>query len=123
MASLNAVYGDNFQAVAVKDKALYVAKLHATNITHKQFSFRQESLEMWQGNNMKPEIITTIVQMVMSINNGFRLIHIPKTSERINIFPYLIDGPVEYFVVVDFSISDKTQLYSIYITPQQMEAY
>lgn len=123
MASLNAVYGDKFQEQAIKDKALYVAKLYATNIVHRQFAFRQESIEMWQGCNMKPDIIQIIMQLVPSINNGFRLMHIPKTSNRINIFPYLIDGPVEYFVVVDFTNQNKTQMYSIYITPQSMEVY
>jgi hypothetical protein len=123
MASLNAVYGDKYQEQALKDKALYFAKLYATNIVHKQFSFRQEAHEMWQGNNMKSNIITALVGTVPVINNGFRVVHIPKTSNKINMFPYLIDGPVEYFVVVDFTNQDKTQLYSVYITPQEMNAY
>jgi hypothetical protein len=123
MASLNAVYGDKFQEQAVKDKAVYVAKLYATNIVHKQFAFRQEAHEMWQGHNMKPDIIRALVQMVPAINDGFRVVHIPKTSTKINMFPYLIDGSVEYFVVVDLTNQTATQLYSIYITPQSMEVY
>jgi hypothetical protein len=122
MASIGEVYGDNFQTKAVHDKAAYVAKLYAANIVHKQLSFRNEGYTMWNGNNMKPEIITTLIQQVVGNNPQFRLVHVSKTSKDTNMFPYLINGAVEYFIVVDMS-GKKTQLYSIYITPTQMEAF
>jgi hypothetical protein len=125
MASINEVYGNNFREAASSDKANYAAKLYATNIAHKQFNFRNEAPEMWQGNNMKQSAIQVITTQPSTINNNLRVVHIPKTSKDINMFPYLINGPVEYFVVVDTEhmASGKTQIYSIYITSMKMEAY
>ena len=125
MASINEVYGNNFREAAVSDKATYAAKLLSTNIAHKQFNFRNEAPEMWQGNNMKPEVIQTIKTHPSTINAHLRVVHIPKTSNDINMFPYLLNGPVEYFVVVDTenASTGKTQIYSIYITNMKMEAY
>ena len=122
MASINDVYGNDFKARALHDKAAYVAKLYAANIVHKQFNFRNEGVSMWNGNNMKPEIISSLIQQVIGNNNKFRLYHVNKTTPEVNMFPYLINGPVEYFIVVDMT-GDKTQLYSIYITPNRMEAF
>lgn len=121
MASIGEVYGNDFQKRATHDKAVYVAKLYATNIVHRQFSFRNEGQSMWNGHNMKPEIIRILTEQVRLANPKFRLQHIDKTSGEVNIFPYLINGPVEYFVVVD--MSKNVQLYSIYITPTHMEAF
>jgi len=122
MAAIGEVYGSDFRERAVHDKAAYVAKLYAANIVHKQFNFRNEGQTMWNGNNMKPEIIATLAEQVRINNPKFRLHHVVKTSEDINMIPYLINGAVEYFVVIDMS-GERTQLYSIYITPNQMAAY
>jgi len=122
MASIGEVYGQDFQQKAVHDKAVYVAKLYASNIVHKVFSFRNDGATMWNGNNMKPEIIQALAGQVRTNNPKFRLQHISKTSPDINMFPYLINGAVEYFVVVDMS-GKHTQLYSVYITPNRMEAF
>lgn len=125
MANIGEVYGNNFQQQATMDKAVYAAKLFASNIAHKQFNFRNDTSDMWNGNNMKPEIITALKQQVCANNPNMQLIHIIKTSNDINMFPYLINGAVEYFVAVDTTTAHegKTQVYSLYITPQQMEAY
>jgi hypothetical protein len=125
MASINEVYGNNFKEHATLDKATYAAKLYSTNIAHKQFNFRNESNDMFTGNNMKPEVINLLVNQPMAINPNIRVVHISKTSNDINMFPYLINGPVEYFIVVDTegAASGNTKIYSIYITPMKMEAY
>lgn len=120
MASIGEVYGTDFQDRSVHDKAIYAAKLYASNIAHKQFSFNNDGSAMWKGYNMKPEIIEALVS---SIPPQFRLKHISKTSPDINMFPYLINGAVEYFVLIDMSAPGKVQLYSIYITPTKMEAF
>lgn len=122
MASIGEVYGQNFKQQASHDKAVYVAKLYASNIVHKQFNFSNEGAAMWNGNNMKPEIIKALSEQVRTNDSKFRLVHISKTGPDINMFPYLVNGAVEYFVVVEM-IQDKVQLYSIYITPNRMEAF
>jgi hypothetical protein len=124
MSNINEVYGASFQENAIKDKAMYAAKLYATNIAHKQFNFRNESPDMWVGHNMRPDILTQFVPLVQTVNPNMRLIHIQKTDqEKINMFPYLIKGPVEYFILVDLSPKTKTQLYSLFITPFNMDAF
>jgi hypothetical protein len=125
MASINEVYGNNFKETALMDKATYAAKLFSTNIAHKQFNFRNEAPEMWQGNNMRPEAIGVITSHPTTINPNLKVVHIKKTSPDVNMFPYLINGPVEYFVVVDTekTTDGKTQIYSVYITNLKMEAY
>ncbi len=125
MASINEVYGDNFKASAITDKAVYAAKLLSSNIAHKQFNFRNETPEMWEGNNMKADIIKVLTKHPSSLNANIRVVHIPKISKDINMFPFLINGPVEYFVVIDTekAINNQTQIYSIYITNMKMEAY
>ena len=124
MASISDVYGNDFQARALLEKATYVAKLYAVNIVHKQFSFRNEGQSMWNGqtHSMKPEIIRALVEQVHASNPHFSLVHVSKGSPEINAFPYFINGDVEYFVVVDMS-GKHTQLYSVYITPTMMEAF
>ena len=80
---------------------------------------------MWDGNNMKGEIIQALLAHVKSVNQDMRIVNIKKTSEDINMFPYLINGPVEYFLVFDaeHAAKGKTQIYSLYITPLKMDSY
>ena len=125
MSRISEVYGNNFKESAQLDKALYAAKLFATNIAHKQFSFRNEAPEMFVGNNMHPEAIKLLTSMPSTMNQNVKVVHISKTSKDVNMFPYLINGPVEYFIVVDTEHTDKgrTQIYSLYITPMKMDVY
>lgn len=123
MSNISEVYGDSFQKKAVLDKALYAIKLYASNIAHKQFSFRNENNDMWQGHDMKPEVLQAFETYIKQNNKNMRIVHVDKgDAQSMNMFPYLIKGAVEYFVVVDMGTS-KTQLYSLYITPLKMEAY
>ncbi len=122
MANINEVYGTKFQENATLDKALNAAKLLSTNIAHKQFNFRNESQDMWVGNNMRSEVIKAIVNGPPAINSNLKVVHISKTSGDIDMFPYLINGPVEYFIVVDTE-KEPAKIYSIYITSMKMEAY
>uniref|UniRef100_A0A6C0J6Z1 Uncharacterized protein n=1 Tax=viral metagenome TaxID=1070528 RepID=A0A6C0J6Z1_9ZZZZ len=125
MASIGEVYGSNFQQQASLDKALHASNIFAQNIAHKQFNFRNNSESMWNGNNMKPEIINALKKQVNTNKQSMEVVHISKTSDMINSFPYLINGAVEYFVIIDTEHADKgkTQVYSIYLTPNIMTAY
>lgn len=125
MASIGEVYGSNFQQQASLDKAMHAANIYAQNIAHKQFKFRNDSSDMWNGNNMKPEVIVALKRQCQVNNPNVELVHISKTSNMINVYPSLINGAVEYFMLVDTEHSDKgkTQVYSLYITPNHMSAY
>ena len=122
MASIDDVYGAGFHDKAVMDRALYAVKLYATNIVHKQFSFRNDSYEMWDGMNMRREIIEALLSSVRKLSGNMRCVHIDKRTEDVNMFPYHIVGAVEYFVLVEM-VGGVTQLYSLYITPTNMCVY
>ena len=122
MASIGEVYGSNFQTDSALEKAKHGSRIFASNIVHKHFSTRHEAPEMWKGNNMKPEAITALVRQVCMNNPQFRAVHVSKVSDKVNMFPYLINGAVEYFVIVELT-EKQTQMYSIYITPTHMEAF
>ena len=94
MADISSVYGKDFQKEAKIDSAKYAAKLIANNIAHKEYVFRYNSEAMWSKNNMIPEAIQYVISVVHTINNSVSVCHIDKTSNDINMFPYLINGPV-----------------------------
>lgn len=121
MAEIGEVYGKNYEQQSYQERIRYAVKLIATNIAHKKFSFRYDSTIMWRGNNMYPDAIKTLLTQVQKISPELRLTHINKTTDMINIFPYLVNGPVEYFVLTDLS-GKQVKMYSLYITPTLMEA-
>jgi hypothetical protein len=124
MASIGEVYGKNFKEKAMNDKALHACNILVKNIVNNQLSFRCNSKEMWDNNNMKPNMIKTLCKQV-SRNANLEMIHVLKTSKNINAFPYLIKGPVEYFILIDTSKvnTGQTNVYSLYITPDEMFVY
>jgi hypothetical protein len=132
MASINEVYGQNFQQVAKQGKADYAVNLYAVNLSHREFNFRNDSQDMWQTkpqdpNNMLPSSIQLLIRTVSLQNKHLTVLHIPKTSPEMNMFPYLINGPVEYFVMIDTEpVANNAQpanVYLFYITPYKMAAY
>ena len=124
MSSINEVYGSEYHEKSIMEKAVYNMKLYASNIAHKQFSFRNETPDMWQGLNMKKEVLPALSTFVRQNNPNMRVIHLNKmNSADMAILPYLVKGPVEYFIIVDMTPVEKTQLYSLYITPTVMEPF
>ena len=121
MASIAEAYGSNYQEKSCTEAIISNARLISNNIANRKFTFRYSSNAMWSGANMKLEGIKVLVDLCNQ-NPGTRIKHISKTGPDTVMFPYLINGPVEYFVVVDLK-SNPTQLYSIYITPTLVEAF
>ena len=120
MASVTEVYGDKYNQEACYGRLNYSAKVLANNIAELSFNIRHESDTLWDGNNMKPEAIKLIIDKVQNINPHFMMDHINKTSCQTNMLPYLIDGAVEYFRIIDLN---RNRLYLIYITPDNMEPF
>lgn len=120
MASVKEVYGTNYNVEACYQRMNYSAKILASNIANLNFKIRHDSEYMWNSNNMKPDAIKLMTDKVQNINPKFKITHIPKTSQLVNMFPYLINGAVEYFRILD---TDKNRLYLLYITPFNLEAY
>jgi hypothetical protein len=122
MAEINEVYGNDYKKKSSDDRVAHIVKLIAANIAHKEFAFRNESHEIWQGNNMRPEAIQQLVDQVITINKNMKLVYINKRGDGVNMFPYLVNGAVEYFVLIDLS-KEKVKLYSLYITPTNVEPF
>lgn len=123
MAKITEVYGDDYFRQANDTSIEHMTSLFVSNIVGLNLNFRQDSACLWEGANMKEEAIRNLVKEVPRRNSLMRLTHISKTSGLISkIFPYSINGPVEYFVLVDLS-GEKIQMYSLYITPNQIEPF
>ena len=120
MASVQEVYGKNYNVEACYQRLNYSAKILATNIAELNFKIRHDSDQLWDGNNMKPEAVKLIIDKVQNINPHFVMDHIGKSTQLVNMFPYLIDGAVEYFRIVDLL---RKRIYLMYITPVNIEPY
>ena len=122
MAQIGEVYGTNYSEQSKIERMKYAVKLISANIANKNLMFRHDSSEMWAGNNMHKEAIKMLMEQVQRLNPKFKITYVDKTTSKVNMFPYLINGPVEYFVVTDLS-EDQIKLYQIYVTPSLMEAF
>lgn len=121
MASVQEVYGQNYANEAVLGRIEFSAKALAQNIAQLQFNMRHESDTLWTGNNMVKEAIGLIKTQVTSLVPHLKLDHLDKTQvSQTNMLPYLIDGAVEYFRILDYK---RKKIYLIYITPFNMESY
>lgn len=126
MSSISQVYGSNFQQSAAAARIEHTTKLLSTNISHKQFTFRNNNKDLFVKSNMVPQAVSMLIEQVSRLNPKLTLVHINKLSEDVNMLPYHINGPVEYFAALDASNAAKTgkaQAYFVYITPNLMEAY
>ena len=103
MAEIGEVYGNNYQEQSEVERIRYATKIIGTNIGHKKFSFRYDSGVLWQNNNMKNAGIKMIISQTQKVNTHFKLTHVDKRTDKVNMFPSLINGPVEYFVLTDLS--------------------
>ena len=120
MAELGEVYGQTYHENAQVQKMKYAVNILANNISHLSLQSKFDTGPMWNGNNLKPETIPMISKEVISRNQKLVLQHIDKTTRMVNMFPYLIEGPVEYFRLINL---DQKKIYLIYVTPTQMEPY
>jgi len=122
MATINEVYGETYQKQSKTERMKFAVKLISSNIANKNFTFRHDSSEMWINSNIQKDAIKLLIQSVQTLNNKLKLTYVDKTTSKVNMFPYLINGPVEYFVLTDLS-EDQIKLYQLYITPSLMEAF
>jgi hypothetical protein len=121
MASVVEVYGHNYSNEAILGRIEYSAKALAQNIAQLQFNMRHESDKLWEGNNMVKEAVGMIKTQVTSLSPHLKMDHIDKTqTDQTKMLPYLIDGAVEYFRILDYK---RKKIYLIYITPFNMETY
>ena len=120
MAEIQEVYGQKYQSDAQVQRMRYSINVLANNLSQLNLTTRFESHSMWNSQNIKPEAIQELIQAVAQRDSKMLLQHIPKTTSQANMFPYLIDGAVEYFRLIDLK---RSRVYLLYLTPFQMEPY
>ena len=123
MAELNDVYGQNYQDESKSSKVNYVLNTITNNLAHRQFNFRLvDSADLWDvRHNLSTTSIESLIQKVKAMNKQMCLVHLDKTSNKINMLPELVvDSPVEYFMIID---GEFHRAYFIYITPYEVNAY
>jgi hypothetical protein len=120
MSAIDEVYGNNYNVEICYQRMNFSAKVLAANIAQIAFNIRHDSEWMWRGNNMKEDAVKLMMDKVKNMNSDLIIYHIDKTTSMINMFPFLINGPVEYFRLVDLK---RNRVYLFYITPSQIEAY
>jgi hypothetical protein len=121
MASISEAYGSNYKEQSCKDAIMANVRLITNNIINRKLTFRYDSRTMWSNLNMKQSAIEVLTSEINK-DSKTRIKHIPKTSQDTSMFPYLINGPVEYFVIVDLKTT-PVKIYSIYISPTLIEAF
>ena len=119
MASVYEVYGGNYANEAMLGRIEFAAKGLAQNIAQLELNKRLETDMLWQGNNMEPEAVAMIRNKVLEISPHLRIDHLNKQRDS-DMVPYLINGAVEYFRLVDYRAG---KIYLFYITPFNMEQY
>jgi hypothetical protein len=121
MASVQEVYGRDYAGEALLGRIKYSANALSQNIAQLQFNMRHESDTLWKGNNMLKEAVGLIKTQVFNLAPHLKIDQIDKTqTEQTKMLPYLIDGAVEYFRILDYK---RKKIYLIYVTPFNMEAF
>lgn len=121
MAAVQEVYGQNYANEALLGRIEFSAKALAQNIAQLQFNMRHESDTLWTGNNMMKEAAGVIKTQLNLLAPHLKIDQLDKTkTEQTQMLPYLIDGAVEYFRILDYK---RKKIYLIYITPFNMESF
>src|SRR3989338_8741727 len=92
MAEIQEVYGQSYEHEASLQRIRYIVGIIASNLVHLHLSTQLESHSLCNGANMLPESVQSLVDRVKELNPKMYLQHINKTTSKVNMFPYLIDG-------------------------------
>jgi len=117
MSSLNLVYGDSYKSDSINDQRNQLINIFANNIANKELTYSINNCKLWTDNNIQSDIITQLITKVQELNQYVRLTHVNKKSKYINMFPTLLEDPVEYFILTDLK---EGVFYSLYITPDKI---
>jgi hypothetical protein len=118
MADIRAVYGNTFKEESVQQHSENLVKLFSTNLANKEFKFNISSCDLWNNNILSQDIILSLITAVQAKNQAMRLTHVSKQSKFINMFPYILKTPAEYFILTDLN---ERKFYSVYITPEKID--
>ena len=115
MTSLNEIYGNNYKETSAIHKCTKIAQTIGNNLANEHYRFRLSDInDIWNEYRMKQEYLSIIMSKVSSNKNLIiHLVDISKENEK-NALMYFIQGPVEYFIIID---KKKSRSYIIYITP------
>lgn len=118
MADIRSVYGNTFQQDSINNHTENLVKLFSTNLANKEFTFSISSCDLWHNGALSQDVIIKLIDAVQTKNKALRLTHVAKQSDFINMFPYILKSPAEYFILTDLN---ERKFYSIYITPEKID--
>ena len=121
MASINDVYGKNYETKAYESKIISIINNIGRNLGNEHYRFSLNDInEIFQGESMPTNVINALLNKVNK-SDSIIIRHINKLSNEINMIPiFILNSPVEYFYIID---KKKKRAYFIYITPTEVNAY
>jgi|SRR3990172_7400099 len=120
MATIDDVYGTNFNQEAFAGRVNHIVDLIASNFANLSFQLRHNYSPVFRRGGMDPKEIAQIVAKTQTLNPNLIVTPIDKNSEQVRMLPYLLTIPAEYFRVTDIS---RQKIYLVYVSTENMEAY
>lgn len=120
MATINEVYGNNFNQHAFSSRVHRLTDLIAGNFANLNFNLRHNFAPLFRNQGIDPAELEQIVAKTKALNPNIAVLPIKKDTPEINMLPYLLTIPAEYFRIVDI---ERQKIYLVYISTEHMEPY
>ena len=118
MSTLSEAYGNNYAKETTDGRLNHIINLISKNLSVRNFGFKLNSRVIWNGCNISPTVKHNIYNTMKTFKQ-FIFGFIDKSDKaQLKMLPFLVNGPVEYFYIMDL---EKGELYFLYITTDQVE--
>jgi len=120
MADILTEYGTDYKQDVLQDKRKNALDVIANNLANCELTFVYNSTSLWNNYNMYRGAIKAVLKRANALSPDTHIGHIDKRGSEVKQLPYLLNGTVEYWYVLN--IPRKT-IYYCYSTPTQFESY
>ena len=115
MSLISETYGNDYQQQIHNSQIAHCIKVYSVNIANRCFDTHLDSKALWSGDNIVPDYTQRLMKSIVNQNSNFVVKNLKKNSKKnMSMVPYFIEGPVEYFMIID---KEKERIYIIYVTP------
>ena len=120
MATIDDVYGKNFNREAFAGRVNHIVDLISSNFANLSFQLRHNYSPLFRQGGMDPREIAEIVAKTRTLNPNLLVTPINKNTDEVRMLPYLLTIPAEYFRITDLA---HQKIYLVYVSTESMEAY
>jgi hypothetical protein len=124
MASIQEIYGSNYQSESLQLRRNHIINHIANNLAHRQFRFHlSDQREVWGSEqSMLPDCLHNLLSRVPTLNPKMKITQLNKNKiDHMRLLPELVFNiPVEYLMIVD---NEMERAYFLYITPNEVSSY